>query len=181
MSPDRAAVVMSKVCNGLISFLLCSLFLITFFSVSRVVNQWGPMTKLMRPTYNPSGPSSPKKEEPSTRIPEGVEERLRNMESHLKLKSGIHHHWQYLIPLPLGALHDVFFLTSRQFLKPNHPPFLSQRRLLRAPGRLHTDKGVRRSNPVPGRHLARLFCQQREFCSLSNAIWEPEGGCNVTY
>lgn len=56
--------------------------------VSRVVNQWGPMTKLMRPTYNPSGPSSPKKEEPSTRIPEGVEERLRNMESHLKLKSG---------------------------------------------------------------------------------------------
>ncbi|XP_029844603.2 MAP3K12-binding inhibitory protein 1 isoform X1 [Ixodes scapularis] len=56
--------------------------------VSRVVNQWGPMTKLMRPAHNPHGPTGSKEEEPAARIPEGIEERLRNMESHLKLKSG---------------------------------------------------------------------------------------------
>ncbi|CAN7999374.1 unnamed protein product [Ixodes hexagonus] len=56
--------------------------------VSRVVNQWGPMTKLMRPTHNPHGPTPPREKEPATKIPEGIEERLRNMESHLKLKSG---------------------------------------------------------------------------------------------
>ncbi|XP_029844611.2 MAP3K12-binding inhibitory protein 1 isoform X2 [Ixodes scapularis] len=57
-------------------------------TVSRVVNQWGPMTKLMRPAHNPHGPTGSKEEEPAARIPEGIEERLRNMESHLKLKSG---------------------------------------------------------------------------------------------
>lgn len=56
--------------------------------VSRVVNQWGPMTKLMRPTHNPHEPTTSKEKEPASRIPEGIEERLRNMESHLKLKSG---------------------------------------------------------------------------------------------
>ncbi|XP_049526192.1 MAP3K12-binding inhibitory protein 1-like isoform X4 [Dermacentor silvarum] len=55
-------------------------------AVSRVVNQWGPMTKLMRPTT--SHTQSPVKQEHSATIPEGIEERLRNMESHLKLKSG---------------------------------------------------------------------------------------------
>lgn len=54
--------------------------------VSRVVNQWGPMTKLMRPTS--SHLQGPVKQEPSASLPEGIEERLRNMESHLKLKSG---------------------------------------------------------------------------------------------
>ncbi|XP_077521853.1 MAP3K12-binding inhibitory protein 1-like isoform X1 [Amblyomma americanum] len=54
--------------------------------VSRVVNQWGPMTKLMRPTS--SHLQSPVKQESSASLPEGIEERLRNMESHLKLKSG---------------------------------------------------------------------------------------------
>lgn len=54
--------------------------------VSRVVNQWGPMTKLMRPTT--SHTQCPVKQEHSATIPEGIEERLRNMESHLKLKSG---------------------------------------------------------------------------------------------
>ncbi|XP_075555803.1 MAP3K12-binding inhibitory protein 1-like isoform X2 [Dermacentor variabilis] len=55
-------------------------------AVSRVVNQWGPMTKLMRPTT--SHTQCPVKQEHSATIPEGIEERLRNMESHLKLKSG---------------------------------------------------------------------------------------------
>lgn len=54
--------------------------------VSRVVNQWGPMTKLMRPTS--SHTQSPVKQEHQLTVPEGIEERLRNMESHLKLKSG---------------------------------------------------------------------------------------------
>ncbi|KAL1444532.1 hypothetical protein MTO96_045505 [Rhipicephalus appendiculatus] len=54
--------------------------------VSRVVNQWGPMTKLMRPTT--SHTQSPVKQEHQLTVPEGIEERLRNMESHLKLKSG---------------------------------------------------------------------------------------------
>lgn len=56
--------------------------------VSRVVNQWGPMTKLMRPTSGHMQAAAVKPEEPVDSIPEGVEERLRNMESHLKLKSG---------------------------------------------------------------------------------------------
>ncbi|KAH8027627.1 hypothetical protein HPB51_007177 [Rhipicephalus microplus] len=54
--------------------------------LSRVVNQWGPMTKLMRPTS--SHTQSPVKQEHQLTVPEGIEERLRNMESHLKLKSG---------------------------------------------------------------------------------------------
>lgn len=54
--------------------------------VSRVVNQWGPMTKLMRPTTSHN--QSPVKQEHQPTVPEGIEERLRNMESHLKLKSG---------------------------------------------------------------------------------------------
>lgn len=55
--------------------------------VSRVVNQWGPMTKLMRPTSSHMQ-AAVKQEDPVDSVPEGVEERLRNMESHLKLKSG---------------------------------------------------------------------------------------------
>lgn len=55
--------------------------------VSRVVNQWGPMTKLMRPTSSHMQ-AAVKQEQPVDSVPEGVEERLRNMESHLKLKSG---------------------------------------------------------------------------------------------
>ncbi|KAH6926978.1 hypothetical protein HPB50_024353 [Hyalomma asiaticum] len=51
-----------------------------------VVNQWGPMTKLMRPTTSHN--QSPVKQEHQPTVPEGIEERLRNMESHLKLKSG---------------------------------------------------------------------------------------------
>lgn len=54
--------------------------------VSRVVNQWGPMTKLLRPKV-PNSPPRARRRAPSPPF-EGVHERLRNMESHLKLKSG---------------------------------------------------------------------------------------------
>ncbi|XP_064483986.1 MAP3K12-binding inhibitory protein 1-like [Ornithodoros turicata] len=54
--------------------------------VSRVVNQWGPMTKLLRPKPSDT-PSHAKRRAVSPPV-EGIHERLRNMESHLKIKSG---------------------------------------------------------------------------------------------
>lgn len=54
--------------------------------VSRVINQWGPQTFFSSPCKN-SYPEV-KQEHKAQSLPQGIEERLKNMESHLKLKSG---------------------------------------------------------------------------------------------
>ncbi|XP_023232724.1 MAP3K12-binding inhibitory protein 1-like isoform X1 [Centruroides sculpturatus] len=53
--------------------------------VSRVINQWGPQTY-----FSSCKNSLPeiKTEQKTETLPQGIEERLKNMESHLKLKSG---------------------------------------------------------------------------------------------